>query len=148
MPLVTIIAVTVAVAVGAPMVGYLGYMTHKRLEWNRTHDHERDCLGYTTTTTPAPTTTTTTPQPITTPPPKHRQRRRHRWTKTKWMVIPLMLAAMAAAWPTVENWDRLTNNSQHLRQCGWGLVVLPILAATCLIMMVATNLYRNQHQHT
>ena len=58
-----------------------------------------------------------------------------------------MLTTMAAGWPTVENWDRLTKGSRHLQQCGWGLIVLPILTATYLITVVATNLYGNQHQH-
>ena len=147
MPLIMTIAITIAVAVGVPMISYLGYMTHERLKWDRNHDHERDCLGYTTTTTTAPTTTTTTPGPTTTPPPKYRRRRGPRRTRTKWMLVPLMLAAMAATRPTIENWDRLTEGSHYLRQCGWGTIVLPILTATYLMVVMATNLYRHRHQH-
>ena len=124
----TIIALTVAIAVGVPMVSYLGYRAHKRLEWNKTHDP-----WYTTTTTTKPTTTTTSPAPTTVPPTKHRRRQKHRRVGARHAAIPVMLVVITAAHPVVEHWDRLTTMPQN---CRWGLIVLPVLAASYLIVTV------------
>ena len=134
----TIIAVTIVIAVGVPMTSYLGYRVHKRLEWNKLNDP-----WYTTTTTMAPaatTTTTTTPAPLTKRPPKHRRRQGRKKIETRWTAIPVILTVTAAAHPAVEYYDRLTANHQRLRQCGWGLVLLPALIAAYMTVTVTANI--------
>ena len=139
MALFTAIAVAIAVSLGGSMVGYLGYRAHKRLEWNKKNDP-----WYTTTTTTTRATTTTTSPPTTQPQPKYRRRQEHGRIKPMWIVIPIMLTTMAVTGPTIENWHRIQENVSHLQNCGWGFLIPPILAATCLTAIVATNRYGQQ----
>lgn len=116
----TVILVTVLLATGIPMTGYISYGAYRRLEWNKTHDP-----WYTTTTTTTRRTTTTVQTTTTRSPTYTRRRLRRepqRW-QARWLLIPTILTVTLMTKPSLDGWDKMTNKYPNLHMNGWGYLI-------------------------
>lgn len=128
---VTLIALAIMIAVGVPMMSYIGYKLHERLE----EEGQVMAATSTSTTTATSTTTTTTKEP-----PKRSRTRRQKTKKmrAKWALIPMMVATAALAGPGVEAWAGAVKRRPTIQAYSPG-PALPLIAVAATLTALTIN---------
>ena len=133
---VTLIALTLILAVGIPMMTFIGCKLYERLE-----EDKLTPMG-TPTRTEAPTPTTTTEQETWNVRERTKTRRRPRRTNTIWAAIPITISMTALAAPLVEGWSRLITSYPAMARLPLGPAT-PILAVTATLTIL--TIYNSIH---